>query len=69
MEKDRIEGEVMFLPLIGAVLCCLAPLLPDTHEGVNGHVLVGVKKETRQEIDDIREENQTEHGAENHFGD
>ena len=47
MEEDRVEEEVMFLPLIESTFRHAAGL-PNTHKCVDGNVFVGMKEKVRQ---------------------
>ena len=61
MEKDRVEGEIMFLPLIIRVRQrWLRARLPNTHERMDGNILISVQEERRKKINHIGEKDQDE---------
>ena len=57
----------MFLPLIIGIFRRCSSFVPDTHECMNGDIFIGMEEETRKEIDDIGEENETENEDQHEF--
>ena len=68
MEENRVEREIMFFPLIVVIDGRLQVRLPDTHERVNGNVLVRIQEEAGQQVDEVSQEDETKNADENYFG-
>ena len=68
MEEDGVERQIMFLPLIVVIHGRLQVGLPNTHERMNGDVLVRIQEEAGQQVDEVSQEDETKNEDEDYFG-